>query len=135
MILDPDLDPTRLNITSMDKLPGHGFLSYSSSFLSDIYFILDRIMLFSMIFSILCIYLTQGSAMVVFGPTLLDLASRLSSGVGPLAAMLAVRAIGHAVGGVGSGILFDKLYRLSYTFLVGIILTEIASKLLLSILC
>ena len=85
--------------------------------------------------SILCIYLTQGSAMVVFGPTLLDLASRLSSGVGPLAAMLTVRAIGHAVGGVGSGILFDKLHKLSYTFLVSILLAEIASKLFIAALC
>jgi len=65
----------------------------------------------------------------VFGPTLLDLASHLSVGIGVLAAMLTVRAVGYAIGNVVSGSLFDKLQRLSYAFLVGILLTAIASKL------
>jgi len=43
--------------------------------------------------------------------------------------MLTVRAVGYAIGNVVSGILFDKLQRLSYAFLVGILLTAIASKL------
>ena len=68
--------------------------------------------------------------MLVFGPTLLDLASHLSVGISVLAAMFAVRAFGHGIGSVGTGILFDKLPRLSYTFVVGILLTGIASKLL-----
>ena len=36
--------------------------------------------------------------MLVFGPTLLDLASHLSVGIGVLAAMFAVRAFGHGIG-------------------------------------
>jgi len=72
---------------------------------------------------------SPGSSLVVFGPTLLDLASNLSAGIGVLAAMLTVRAVGYAIGNVVSGILFDKLQRLSYAFLVGILLTAIASKL------
>jgi len=72
---------------------------------------------------------SQGSSLVVFGPTLLDLASHLSVGIGVLAAMLTVRAVGHAIGSVGSGILFEKLPRLTYAFVVGILLAGIASKL------
>ena len=66
----------------------------------------------------------------MFGPTLLDLAKHLSVGVGSLAIMFAVRAIGSAVGSVGSGVILDKMERFSYTLIAIIITGGIISKLM-----
>ena len=65
---------------------------------------------------------------MVFGPTLLDLANHLSVGVGSLAIMFAVRALGGAAGSVGSGVILDKAKRHSYTFMCFVIFTGIASE-------
>lgn len=70
----------------------------------------------------------QGSSLVVFGPTLLDVASHLSVSVGSLALMFAVRALGGAIGSMGSGFVMDRLEKFSYTVLSGILLADIASE-------
>ncbi len=65
---------------------------------------------------------------MVFGPTLLDVASHLSVGVGSLAIMFAVRAVGGVLGTVGSGFIFDRLGRFSYTMMICILLAAIISE-------
>ena len=71
---------------------------------------------------------TQGASVLVFGPTLLDLADHLGVGVDILAIMFTCRAIGGAVGSVMSGIIMDRLVRYSYTILCVIYVSCIASK-------
>ena len=66
--------------------------------------------------------------MLVFGPTLLDLASHLQVGVGVLSAMFGARAAGAAVGGVGSGLAMDYWVKYSYTMMSIIISSCIACK-------
>lgn len=66
--------------------------------------------------------------MVVFGPTLLDLADHLSVGVESLVFMFALRAIGAVCGTAGSGIALDKLEKSSYTIMSIILLSGIASE-------
>ena len=64
----------------------------------------------------------------MFGPTLLDLADHLSVGIDALAIMFTCRAIGAAVGSVGSGIVFDKMVEYSYTIFCVIYISCIASE-------
>ena len=55
--------------------------------------------------------------MVVFAPTLLDIAHQLDVGVGLLSVVLLTRAIGGVIGTVASGVLMDRFPRLQYTLL------------------
>ena len=59
----------------------------------------------------------QGISLVVFAPTLLDIAHQLDVGVGVLSVIFLVRAIGGVIGTVGSGILMDHYPRLQYTLI------------------
>lgn len=70
----------------------------------------------------------QGSSVLVFGPTLLDLADHLAVGVGVLAVMFTCRALGSAVGSVASGVVLDKYTAWSYTILSVIIFSCMASE-------
>ena len=71
----------------------------------------------------------QGASLIVFGPTLLDIASHLSVGVGVLAVMFTCRAFGSGVGCVTSGVIIDKYASWSYTTLTAITSFCIASRL------
>ena len=71
----------------------------------------------------------QGTSLIVFGPTLLDIASHLSVGVGVLAVMFTCRAIGSGIGSVSTGVIFDKFPSWSYTTLSVITSSCIASTL------
>ena len=64
----------------------------------------------------------------MFGPTLLDIASHLSVGVGVLAVMFTCRAVGSGVGSVSSGVILDKYASWSYTTLSVITSSCIASR-------
>ena len=55
--------------------------------------------------------------MVVFAPTLLDIAHQLNVGVGLLSVIFLVRAIGAVIGTVGSGVLMDHFPRRQYILL------------------
>ena len=66
--------------------------------------------------------------MLVFGPTLLDLADHLSVGVGVLSVMFACRAVGAVIGSVASGVILDKYYSCSYAILSIIIFSCMASE-------
>ncbi len=67
--------------------------------------------------------------MLVFGPTLLDFADHLGVGIDILAVMFTCRAIGGAVGSLGSGIIMDKLQNYSFSILCVIYVCCIISKL------
>lgn len=69
----------------------------------------------------------QGASLIVFGPTLLDIASHLSVDVGVLAVMFTCRALGSGVGSVASGVVIDKFATWSYTTLTVITSSCIAS--------
>ena len=67
--------------------------------------------------------------MLVFGPTLLDIADHLSVDVGVLSVMFTCRAVGGVIGSVASGVIIDKYYSGSYTILSIIITSCMASEL------
>ena len=69
---------------------------------------------------------TQGISLVVFAPTLLDIAHQLNVGVGVLSVIFLVRAIGAVIGTVGSGILMDHYSRLQYAQLCIVLVGGIA---------
>jgi len=69
----------------------------------------------------------QGVSLVVFGPTLLDVAHRLQVGVGLLSLMFLVRAVGTVLGTVGSGVLMDHFRWMSFTLLCLIVIGGMAS--------
>ena len=71
----------------------------------------------------------QGTSMILFGSTLLDIASHLSVGVGVLAVMFTCRAIGSGIGSVSTGVIFDKFPSWSYTTLSVITFACLASTL------
>ena len=73
-------------------------------------------------------FLLQGVSLVVFGPTLLDIAHHLSLSVGTLALMFIPRAIGTAFGNVGSGVILDKFEKWSFSIMSLVFLAGIASK-------
>ena len=52
--------------------------------------------------------------MIVFGPTLLDIAHQFDVSVAVLSIIFLVRGIGAAVGAAGSGILMDHFPRVQY---------------------
>lgn len=64
----------------------------------------------------------------MFGPTLLDISSHLSVGVGVLAVMFTCRAIGSGVGSVSSGVIMDKYAGSSYMILSVITFSCITSR-------
>ena len=64
----------------------------------------------------------------MFGPTLLDIADRLSVDVGVLSVMFACRAVGAVIGSIASGVIIDKYYSFSYTILSIIIVSCMASE-------
>ena len=66
-------------------------------------------------------YSMQGVSLLVFAPTLLDIAHKLNVGVGVMSAIFLVRAIGGVIGTVGSGILMDHFPRKQYALLCCII--------------
>ena len=68
--------------------------------------------------------------MVIFGPTILDLGNQLNASVGVLSAMFVCRAIGSALGSIGTGIILDKLHKFSYTIMSIILFSSIASEYL-----
>jgi FHS family Na+ dependent glucose MFS transporter 1 len=70
---------------------------------------------------------TQGISLVVFAPTLLDIAHQLNVGVGVLSVIFLVRAIGAVIGTVGSGILMDHYSRLQYAQLCIVLVGGIAA--------
>ena len=70
----------------------------------------------------------QGSAYLVFGPTLLDIASKLSVGVSTLSAMFFVRAVGTVGGSILSGVVMDKFERFSYSIFCVILISGFASE-------
>ena len=59
--------------------------------------------------------------MTVFGQTLFDQANYLSIDTSNLAPMFSVRAFGHSVGSVASGVLFDRFHYLSFWQMIVII--------------
>ena len=65
-------------------------------------------------------------SLVVFGPTLLDIAHRLDVGVGLLSVIFLVRSIGGVIGTVGSGVLMDHFPRQQYSLLCLILAGGIA---------
>lgn len=69
----------------------------------------------------------QGVSLVVFAPTLLDIAHELDVGVGILSVIFLVRAIGSLIGTVGSGILMDRFPQLQYTQLCFVLVGGVAS--------
>ena len=67
----------------------------------------------------------QGISLVVFAPTLLDIAHQLNVGVGVLSVIFLVRAIGGVVGTVASGILMDHYPRRQYALLCSFLVVVI----------
>lgn len=57
--------------------------------------------------------LFQGTTLVVFGPTLLDLADHVGVGISELAAVLFCRSVGSVIGAGGSGYLCDRFHKAS----------------------
>ena len=76
------------------------------------------------------VFFLQGSALVVFPPTILDIADSLGVSLAILSAMFASRAAGSAFGAVGAGFTLDMLPRWSYLFMTFVFLSSIASKIL-----
>lgn len=68
----------------------------------------------------------QGVSLVVFAPTLLDIARELHVGVGILSVIFLVRAIGSVIGTVGSGILMDHFPQLQYALLCFVLVAGVA---------
>lgn len=66
--------------------------------------------------------------MLVFGPTLLDLADHLNVGVAILAIMFTCRAVGGVIGSVASGVILDKYTTWSYTILSVVIFSCMISE-------
>lgn len=54
---------------------------------------------------------------------MLDLAAYIGVGLSEIAAMLMVRSVGSIFGSVGSGILFDKFYKISLWMLIIVIIS------------
>ena len=71
---------------------------------------------------------SQGAALVVFGPTILDLARELDVNLSVLAAMFACRALGSAFGSISAGITIDRVPNWSYLFMSFIFLFSITSE-------
>lgn len=71
----------------------------------------------------------KGAVFVIFGPTVLDLGQQLGISVGVLSAMLTCRAVGLALGSVGSGIILDKFHQFSYIIMSVILFSSMASEL------
>eukprot|EP00731_Ephydatia_muelleri_P000124 Em0001g124a len=69
----------------------------------------------------------MGVAYSILGPTLLDLAARLSVGVTAMSSMFTVRAMGAVTGSVVSGVLLDRLRHYSYTIVSVTMLLSIIS--------
>ena len=63
-----------------------------------------------------CVH-TQGVVLLVFAPTLLDIAHQLNVGVGLMSLMFLARAIGGVLGTVGCGAITDRLPQLHYSLL------------------
>ena len=57
---------------------------------------------------------TQGVSLVVFAPTLLDIAHRLDVGIEVMSVIFLSRAIGGVVGTIGSGVLMDRFSKQQY---------------------
>lgn len=72
----------------------------------------------------------QGVSLVVFAPTLLDIAHQLNVGVGVLSVVFLVRAIGGVIGTVGSGVLMDHFSQLQYSLLCCVLAGGIAGTYL-----
>lgn len=73
----------------------------------------------------------QGVSLVVFAPTLLDIAHKLNVGVGILSLIFLVRAIGSVIGTVGSGILMDRFPQLQYALLCFVLFGGVAGTYIL----
>ena len=71
---------------------------------------------------------TQGVSLVVFAPTLLDIAHKLNVGVGIMSVIFLVRAIGGVVGTVGSGILIDHFPKKKNALLCCVLLGRITGN-------
>ena len=67
----------------------------------------------------------------MFGPTILDMARQLDVSVGVLSAMFACRAVGAAIGSIGSGVALDRVLKnYSYTYMTLVFISSTASKCL-----
>ena len=69
--------------------------------------------------------LAQGVSLVVFAPTLLDIAHQLDVGVGLLSVVFLVRAAGGVIGTMGSGMLMDRFPQQQYTLLCCVLVGRI----------
>ena len=55
--------------------------------------------------------ISQGTTLVIIGPTLLDLADHVGVGIAELAAVLFGRSVGSVVGAGGSGFVCDRFHK------------------------
>ena len=71
----------------------------------------------------------QGAALIVFGPTILDMARHVDTTVGILSAMFAFRAVGAAIGSIGTGVALDRgLKNYSYSYMTLVLISTTVSK-------
>ncbi|KAL5515096.1 hypothetical protein EMCRGX_G000218 [Ephydatia muelleri] len=68
------------------------------------------------------VFASVGCAVSVIGPTLLDLAGRLTVEIDVVALVFPVRAIGAFIGTATSGFVLDRFQRYSYTMIAAILL-------------
>ena len=75
---------------------------------------------------LLYLHFAQGVSLVVFAPTLLDIAHQLDVSVAVLSIIFLVRAIGSVIGTIGSGVLMDRFPRLQYLQLSFVLFGSVA---------
>ena len=65
----------------------------------------------------------------MFGPTILDMARHVDTTVGILSAMFAFRAVGAAIGSIGTGVALDQgLKNYSYSYMTLVLISTTVSK-------
>jgi hypothetical protein len=111
------------SLTSTTLLQGNSIVSPSD----------DNPTPFQAAFMALPIYLTahfipQGAAVLVFGPTILDIGEQLGVSVGVLSALFFCQATGSAIGSICAGMAVDKLVNYPYTIISLILVASIGSE-------
>ena len=65
----------------------------------------------------------------MFGPTVLDVARHVDATVGVLSAMFAFRAVGAAIGSIGTGVALDRVLKnYSYSYMTLVLISTSVSK-------